>query len=81
VLVVEIMGAQPGTPAFDLRILDAYDVHEACREALVETMGQYGCENCQVLFCRPGTLGNLRLAVEAVKELPLVRMAPVGRVA
>jgi hypothetical protein len=81
VLVVEIMSANTAAPPFDVRILDAYDVHEACRQALMETIGRYGCDNCQIVYVRPATLANLRAGCEVSRELPLMRMAPVGRVA
>ena len=82
VIVVELLGARrPGAPSIDLQIVDGYDMAEACKTVLVETMGRYGCENCQIVFVRPATMHNVNLAVQAVQQLPFVRMTPIGMVA
>jgi hypothetical protein len=81
VVLLELTGTRPGMPRFDLQLVEAYDVYEACKSMAIETFGRYKCENAQIVFARPGTLHNVKLAARLMEDLPLLRMVPVGRVA
>jgi hypothetical protein len=83
VVVAEIRNGSPGAPPYEIRLVDAFSLEEACRQVVIETWGRYGHEHTSVnvVLVAPQTVRNLRAAVDVMRDLPLMRMAPLGMVA
>jgi hypothetical protein len=83
IVVAEIHNGRTGAPPYDVRFVEAYSLEEAARQVVIETWGRYGYEqtSIQIVLVGPQTVCNLRAAAHIAKDLPLMRMAPMGMVA
>ena len=80
VVLVEILNPRRTGMEYDLRLVEAFSLDDACRQVVIETVGRYGGEGISVnlVFVGPATDRYCEMAARFAEELPLLRMAPVG---
>lgn len=80
VVVVELSGGRHDGRV-EVSVVDAFDVLEAVQQATMEAIGRYGANSVNPVLCSPATQRALDKAVNMAKDLPLMRMTPLGGIA